>query len=65
MDIGGLSISMNQAKVSEMVGISVMKMAMDSSQQNGDAVTQMINTSVKAMEMSVTPHLGNTIDVKL
>ncbi len=65
MDIAALSMNMSQAKVSEMAGISVMKLAMDTSGENAQMMTEMLNTSVKEMEYSVTPHLGSTIDIRL
>lgn len=65
MDIGAMSIGLSQAKLAQQVSLSVMKMAMDSSDEKSNIVNEMMNTSVKAMEKSVTPHLGNTIDIKL
>ena len=65
MDIGAMSIGLSQAKLSQQVSLSVMKIAMNSSDQKSNMVNEMMNTSVKAMEKSVTPHLGNSIDMKL
>lgn len=66
MDIAAMSMNLSQAKISEMAGISVMKMAMDTSKENANAMAEMLSSSsVQVMEKSVTPHLGNTIDIKL
>ncbi|CAH2211906.1 YjfB family protein [Tepidibacter aestuarii] len=65
MDIAAMSIGLSQAKLSQEVSLSVMKNVMDTSQQNANMINEMINTNVKAMEKSVTPHLGNNIDIKL
>ncbi|WFD10027.1 YjfB family protein [Tepidibacter hydrothermalis] len=65
MDIGAMSIGLSQAKLAQQVSLSVMKMAMNSSDQKSNMINEMMNTSVKAMEKSVTPHLGNNIDIKL
>jgi hypothetical protein len=47
-----------------------MKIAMDTAKgQSADLVNMLdstaINTTVKAIEQSVTPHLGGTIDISL
>ena len=65
MDIAAMSINLSQAKLAQQVSLSVMKMAMNSSDQKSNMINEMMNTSVKAMEKSVTPHLGNSIDMKL
>ncbi|WP_099190182.1 YjfB family protein [Tepidibacter mesophilus] len=65
MDIGAMSIGLSQANLGQQVSLSVMKKVMDTSQQNADMINEMMNTNVKVMEKSVTPHLGNTIDIKL
>lgn len=65
MDIGAMSIGLSQAKLAQQVSLSVMKMAMNSSDQKSNMINEMMNTSVKSMEKSVTPHLGNSIDMKL
>ncbi len=65
MDIAAMSINLSQAKLSQQVNLSVMKMAMNSSGQKANMINEMMNNSVKAMEKSVSPHLGNSIDIKL
>ena len=58
MDIAAMSTVMSQMKVQQEASISVMKMAMDTAKQN-------TSDMVKTMEMSVSPHLGGNIDMKL
>ena len=58
MDIAALSMGLSQMKLANEVGVSVLKMAMDTSQGQADNLTQM-------MEQSVTPYLGGSIDVTL
>lgn len=58
MDIAALSTVMSQMKIQQEASIGVMKMAMDTTKQNTSEM-------VKTMEMSVNPHLGGSIDVKL
>lgn len=63
MDIAGMSIGMSQAKLAQEVSMSVMKMAMDSSDQRLTLINDMANAG--AMERSVNPHIGSNIDIKL
>jgi Putative motility protein len=58
MDIAALSVLMNQSQVQQQASISVMKMAMNTAQQNGAELTKML-------EQSVQPHLGSSINLKL
>lgn len=60
-----MSIAMNQGKLAQAVNISLMKNVMDTSKENANLMMEMMNTNVQAMERSVTPHLGSTIDIKL
>ena len=53
-----MSTVMSQMKVQQEASISVMKMAMDTTKQQ-------TNEMVKIMEMSVNPHVGGNIDIKL
>lgn len=54
MSIASLSTDMAMAKTMSAVGTAVMKQTMDTNE-----------AMVKMMENSVTPHLGNNVDVKL
>ncbi|WMM24180.1 YjfB family protein [Tissierella sp. MB52-C2] len=62
MDIAALSIGLSQMKVAQEVGISVLKMAMDTSEIQ---VAEMLEVNTKAMEQSVNPKLGGNIDIRL
>ncbi|MBM7563833.1 YjfB family protein [Paenibacillus sacheonensis] len=57
MDIPSLSISMAQSSVMQAVNVSVLKMAVDMSNQQSQQLTQM-------MERSVTPNLGGNFDLR-
>lgn len=58
MDIPGLSIAMSTSRVQTDWGIAMMAKTIDTVETNGDAL-------VKMMESSVTPNLGQNIDVRL
>lgn len=58
MDIAALSIGLSQMKVSQEAGISVMKIAMDTAQDQTNDLTKM-------MEQSISPHLGSRLDISL
>jgi RNA-splicing ligase RtcB len=58
MDIAALSVMMNQSQVQQQASLSVMKMAMNTAEQNGAQMTKML-------EQSVQPHLGSSIDLKI
>ncbi|MFC5451386.1 YjfB family protein [Paenibacillus aestuarii] len=58
MDIAALSVSMNQGSLGTQVGISVLKMQKDQAEQQGQALTQM-------MERSVQPNVGGNFDIRV
>jgi Putative motility protein len=58
MDISALSVIMNQSQVQQQASLSVMKMAINTAEQNSTEFTKML-------EQSVQPHLGSSIDLKL
>ncbi len=58
IDIAALSISMNQASLNQQVGIALTKKVMDTSKENVQALTKM-------MELSVNPNLGKNIDISV
>ena len=58
MDIAGLSMSMSQSNVLRDVNLALMSDVLDQAEQNGMALTKM-------MEASVTPNLGQNIDIRL
>ncbi|EPS46663.1 YjfB family protein [Clostridium botulinum] len=57
MDIGGLSMSLNQWKLAQAVSLSLMKITMNTSKENAVRMTEMIKESVD-------PNLGQNIDLK-
>ena len=64
MDIAALSMTMKQGQVQQAASVSVLKMAMDNAPQNGEDFTRMIQSVTRVMEQSVTPHLGNNLDIR-
>lgn len=58
MDIAALSVMVNQSHVQQHASLSVMKMAMNTAEQNSANFTKML-------EQSVQPHLGSKIDLQL
>ncbi|TWT03670.1 YjfB family protein [Planomicrobium sp. CPCC 101079] len=66
MDIAALSIALSQASVRQEASVSIMKKTMDQAESNGDGVVKLLHSAnVKAMEQSVQPHIGGTIDLKM
>lgn len=61
MDIAALSIALSQQSASLQVGVAVTKLAMDTSEQG----SEFMNDMLKNMELSVNPHIGASIDLKL
>lgn len=57
MDVAAMSIGLQSASLQQQVNISVQKIAMDTIDQNFEALR-------KVMEASVSPHLGSNIDMK-
>ena len=58
MDIAALSMSLSQMKVANQASISVLKLTMDTAQEQMEDMT-------KIMEQSVNPHIGSILDLKL
>lgn len=58
MDIPALSIAMSTERVQRDWNLALMSKALDTMETNGDALT-------KLMESSVTPNLGQNIDIRL
>ena len=57
MDIAALSISMNQASLSQAVGIKVLTLAKNQADTQGKNLVQML-------EQSVNPNLGRKLDIQ-
>ncbi|NFH68714.1 putative motility protein [Clostridium botulinum] len=56
MDIGAMSISMNQGALKTAVQLSVLKLGMNSEKQVADQITEMMNN------MAVEPGKGINLD---
>lgn len=65
MDIAALSIMLNQSKMQQQVGISVMKMAMGVAADQNNAITAISNDASTAMSASMQPYLGANIDIQV
>lgn len=57
MDIGALSILMNQSKLHQAASLSVMKIAMDTEKVTAAQVNEILKNC------SPDPNLGNNIDI--
>jgi hypothetical protein len=58
MDIAALSVSMHMADLQNDVGVAMLSKSLDTLEDTGDGM-------VKMMESSVTPYLGQNIDVSV
>ena len=65
MDIAALSMVLSQMNVRQEASVSIMKKTMDQAESNGQNIVKLIQeSSVKAMEQSVRPHIGSQLDMK-
>lgn len=64
MNIAALSISLNQGRIQQQAGLSVMKMAMGVTAEKGNAIVSMANDNAKNMALSVQPYLGANLDIQ-
>ena len=65
MDIAALSVMMSRGQVQQQAGVSVMKLAMDTASTQGEMMTALLGETDKSMELSVQPHLGASVDVRV
>ena len=63
MDIAALSVALSQQKLNQALGVATLKMAMDSSQQTADLVTEVADP--KVMELAAQPYLGANVDIAI
>ncbi len=63
MDIAGLSMNMAMMDVQSQVGIKMLSKAIDMGEELGAGVVQMVDAA--AMERSVNPPVGGSIDIRL
>ena len=61
MDIVALSAQMAMDQTGTAVGMAVANLLMDQTQQNGAQMVDMM----KGLELSVNPHLGANIDIRI
>jgi hypothetical protein len=64
MDIAALSM-MSLGQVQQKAGVSVMKLAMDTATTQGEMITALLGETAKNLELSVQPHLGSTVDIRV
>lgn len=65
MDIAAMSMVMNQSRVKQQASLSVMKMAMGSAEQQGEAIQKLLSTGgVNATQQAAHPYLGTNVDMK-
>lgn len=65
MDIAALSMGMSQLNVQQQANLSVMKKAMDNSEQQGEFIAKMIEQpAIQKLEQAAQPHLGASVDFK-
>lgn len=65
MDIAALSTQIASANMANQVGASLLNISKDLMQQQGAALQQLMASSGAAMELSINPHIGGNIDIKL
>lgn len=63
MDIAAVSMALSQVNLSSQVGIAVLDKAMETNEDLGNGLVQMINSA--EMEQSVNPNLGGNFDVRI
>ena len=64
MDVGGvLTVTLSDAKTRSDIGMAVLAKQMDTEEQAGVAMIDMMNKSF--MEQSVNPKVGGNIDISI
>ena len=63
MDIARMSTQISQANLQYQVSVAVLKMAMDGVTAQSENVVEAMEETIKALEQSVHPHLGQNVDV--
>ncbi len=49
----------------QQASVSVLKLAMDVASTQGDMMTALLGETAKSLEMSVQPHLGGSVDIRV
>jgi len=65
VNITAMSTQISQANLQQQVSISVLKMAMDNATVQSNTLLQTLTQNSKSMELSIQPHLGSIIDLKV
>lgn len=65
MDIALLSMALSQGQVQQQASMSVMKQAIGSAEQQGNAFQKLLNSAdTQSLQHAAQPHLGSNIDLK-
>lgn len=65
LDIPALSMGISQMNVQQQASLSLMKKAMDTSEQQGEFMTEIMDQpAIQKLEQAAQPHLGATVDFK-
>lgn len=64
MDIAALSTSLSNIKLHQQIDVSVLKMAMDTSEVQSAELLKMLEVNTQMMEQMMNPHLGGNIDIR-
>lgn len=65
VEIAALSSINSRTNLLEQVGMRVLQMAMDNTNAQAGKLLQTLEQTTKAMELSVHPHLGRNIDLRV
>lgn len=63
MDVAQLAMTLSQINIQNDVGTAVLSKAIDTNEQMGASLVNMIDRS--AMEVSVNPHVGSNFDMSV
>ncbi len=61
MDVTALTVNINNLKLSNDVGISVLKKAMDVTKEQSSALLD----EIKELELSINPAIGSNVNTKI
>ena len=64
MDIAALSTSLSNIKLNQQIDVSVLKMAMDTSEVQSAELLKMLEVNTQMMEQMMNPHLGGNVDIR-
>lgn len=63
MDIPAVSMSMNQIRLKQEVGMSVAKMVLDSVKAEGADLLKMMEVNMEIIEGGLNPNVGGNVDI--